>query len=72
MTCRELAAVLADLIGDELPPERRREADVHIRGCPGCMALFDSYRLTIVLARRLPPLVPPRALLDRLRALPGG
>jgi anti-sigma factor RsiW len=71
MTCRELAAVLADLIGDELPPERRREAEVHLHDCPGCMALLDSYRLTIRLARRLPPLAPPPALLERLRTLPG-
>jgi hypothetical protein len=35
------------------------------------MALFDSYVLTIRLARRLPPLTPPPSLLDRLRALPG-
>jgi anti-sigma factor RsiW len=71
MTCRELAAILADLVNDEVPPEQRREVDVHMRDCPGCMALFDSYRLTVLLARRLPPLVPPPALLERLRAHPG-
>jgi hypothetical protein len=71
MTCRELAAILADMMADELPPERRREADLHVHDCPGCMALLDSYVLTIRLARRLPPLTPPAALLDRLRALPG-
>jgi anti-sigma factor RsiW len=68
MTCRELAEALGDVVADELHAERRREVGQHLEGCAGCTVLLQNYRLTIQLARRLPPLVPPPALLERLRS----
>jgi hypothetical protein len=39
----------------------------HLRGCPCCAAAERSYRAVIDLARRLPPLPVPAAVLQRLR-----
>ena len=55
ITCRELADNLAEVLAEELPPERLREVDSHLEVCPPCVALLCSYRITARLARRLPP-----------------
>jgi hypothetical protein len=73
MTCRELAEALGDIVADELPPDRRQQAQLHLDGCADCVAILESYRLTIRLARRLTPPALPAGLLARLRAgLEGG
>jgi hypothetical protein len=66
ITCRELADNLAEVLAEELPPERLREIDSHLEVCPPCVALLLSYRITFRLARRLPPLPLPAPLLARL------
>lgn len=69
MTCRELAELLMDLVADDLPPERRREADGHLCECPPCKAYVETYRLTIQMTRRLPRHAePPPQMMERLHA----
>jgi len=64
MTCRELAECLADLVADELPDAVRN----HLSDCSACVLIVESYRITIRLARRLPPLELPSESYARLRA----
>jgi len=66
-TCRELADSLDDYLADDLPPERRRALAEHLGVCPPCVALMESYQLTIRLARQLPPASLPPGLLSRLQ-----
>ena len=70
--CRELADALGDYVADELPPERRAALERHLGACPPCVILLESYRITIRLARRLPPPPLPAGLVDRLRDAIGG
>jgi anti-sigma factor RsiW len=68
ITCRELADCLCDLVAGELPPPRRADVEQHLRVCPPCVALLESYQVTIRLARQLPPAPMPPRLVSRLQA----
>jgi len=69
MTCSELAGLLDDYVGRELAEERRATADGHLARCPSCVALLESYQITIQLTRRLPCHPLPSPLVVRLEAL---
>lgn len=69
--CRELADGLGDYVAGDLTDERRGLLDDHLRQCPPCVRLLESYRLTIALVRRLPPAPLPDGLLVRLRGALG-
>jgi anti-sigma factor RsiW len=68
-SCRETVGRLLDLLAGELPGDHRDQAERHLAECPCCAAFLDSYRMTVLLVRRLarPPL--PAGLELRLRAL---
>ena len=51
MTCRETVDLLGDYVDRDLPPETRREVDVHLAGCPECRTYLATYRATIALAK---------------------
>jgi anti-sigma factor RsiW len=68
ITCRELADALGDLVAGDLPPDRRQVIEQHLHHCPPCEDLLEEYRLTIRLARQLPPLSMPPTLCTRLQA----
>jgi RNA polymerase sigma-70 factor (ECF subfamily) len=68
MTCRELAELLLDFVSGELPPENCERVDSHLRRCASCIALVETYRLTITLTRRLPCSSLPEHLEARLRS----
>ena len=68
ITCREFAEALYDFVSDELPPGERSDAEEHLVRCPPCVALLESYQVTIRLARQLPPAPMPSHLLSRLQA----
>jgi len=55
MTCRELVASLGDLIAEELDEVTREMARDHLAACRPCVLIFESYRVTVHLAHRLPP-----------------
>lgn len=67
MTCRELAELLCDFVGDELSEELCATLRAHLDCCPECVHFVETYRLTIQITRRLPPAPPPESLLERLR-----
>jgi len=69
MTCRQLTDDLLDFVAEELAAERRGLVQLHLDGCPACVALVYSYRVVAEVARRLPPPEPPPALLTRLAEL---
>jgi anti-sigma factor RsiW len=68
MTCRELTELLLDFVSGELPKDKMEHIQAHLNVCPPCLAIMNTYRLTIQLTRRLPcsPLPPPCE--QRLRA----
>ena len=67
MTCRELAELLVDFVADELPTDHRDSIARHLGVCPPCVAYLDTYRLTIQLTHRLPPVPLPPECEQRLR-----
>jgi hypothetical protein len=67
ITCRELVELLYDFVADELAPPRRDLVEQHLQQCRPCLAYWESYRITIALARRLPCPPPPPDVLERLR-----
>ncbi len=68
MNCRDLAELLIDYIAGELPPDQAEHIRQHLEFCPPCVYYIETYQLTIKLTRKLPPVPPPAALLERLRA----
>jgi len=68
MTCRELGALLGELVAEELPAQARAWAEEHLSSCPPCGWMVESYRLTIRLAGRLGPLSLSPEQNDRLRS----
>jgi RNA polymerase sigma-70 factor, ECF subfamily len=53
--CREVFALLSDYLNLELPPDACQDIEVHIAGCPPCIAFADSLRKTVDLCRRYQP-----------------
>ncbi len=53
MSCHELVEAITDYLEGALPPADRERLDVHLAGCPGCLAYLDQVRLTIRLTGRL-------------------
>lgn len=68
MTCRELTELLGELTAGELSADGQAAAEEHLARCPPCVALRDSYRLTIGIASRLPPVPMPPECAERLTA----
>jgi anti-sigma factor RsiW len=68
MICRDVAELLLDFLADELSPTQRRLIEAHLRECPPCAALRQSYEITVKLSRRLPNPPPPPQLIERLTA----
>ena len=72
MNCREMIDSLDDFVSGELPPERQQGCKEHLDVCPPCVAVLESYQVTIRLARQLPPApVPDRLWKDLGQALGG-
>ena len=71
ITCRELVEQLLDYVGEELGPEHRERICEHLGKCPPCVALVETYQLTIQLSRKLPRTPLPAALQARIRAALG-
>jgi hypothetical protein len=67
ITCRELVELLLEFLEGELPEERRRHIQDHLRCCPPCMVYLETYQTTIRLTRCLPQAPPPPQLLERLK-----
>jgi anti-sigma factor RsiW len=68
LTCDDFSELLPALLDGELPAARREEVTTHLSGCCRCSGELARYRQVIALARCLPELPPPPALLERFRA----
>jgi anti-sigma factor RsiW len=67
MTCRELLDVLLEFVSGELTPDQVQRIEQHLNKCPPCFVFVHTYRLTIQLARQLPPNPLPPSCEGRLR-----
>lgn len=67
ITCRELVALLDDLVSDQLAPGSRVSIESHLDRCPSCVAYLESYSLTIQLSQQLPRAPLPMHLKQRLQ-----
>lgn len=67
ITCRELAELLIDFLGDELPADHRRLIEEHLCGCTPCVTFVETYQITIRLTRKLPRPDLPAEFAQRLR-----
>ncbi|HVL67575.1 MAG TPA: zf-HC2 domain-containing protein [Vicinamibacterales bacterium] len=70
--CNELAALLADFVEQQLPPDVHHRLEEHLAACPRCVAQLKTYESTVSLLRtirdeELPPELrcTLRAFLDR-------
>lgn len=65
--CRELTALLADYLADELPPRQQASIRAHLEWCPGCSSDVEIYQQVLQATRNLPDAPVPEPLMDRLR-----
>lgn len=68
MTCRELTELLLEFVGGELSQEQIQQIKAHLDECPPCVAILQTYRLTVQLTRQLPCHALPGPCEQRLRA----
>ena len=65
--CRKLAELLIDFVSGELADETRLHIEEHLHKCPPCVIYVKTYRLTIQMTRKLPPVPMPPQLVERLK-----
>ncbi len=47
ITCEEFFAEFGDYLENRVPPEVRRELELHLSQCRACHVLYDSTRKTV-------------------------
>lgn len=67
VTCREITELLVDYVDGSLPSEECQRLEAHLCGCRTCDHFLQSYRVTILLTRRLPCEALPPELTARLK-----
>lgn len=67
VNCRQLAELLIDFVSGECAEETRIHIEEHLHRCPPCVIYVETYRLTIQMTRKLPPVEMPPQLVERLR-----
>jgi anti-sigma factor RsiW len=67
VNCRQLAELLIDFVSGELAEEKRIHIEEHLGKCPPCVIYVETYRLTIQMTRKLPPVPMPPQLVERLK-----
>ncbi len=68
MTCKQCAELLVDFISGELSPELCAIIRMHMGLCGPCERFLVTYKTTITLTRKLPPVALPAELVQRLQA----
>jgi anti-sigma factor RsiW len=66
--CRRLVELLHEFLSGEMPPEEYATLQAHIEQCPPCGVYLTTYKLTITMSRRLPPVEIPTDAAERLLA----
>jgi ferric-dicitrate binding protein FerR (iron transport regulator) len=61
MTCADCVSRLHDYVDGELAPNEADAVAVHLRGCEGCRAQFDSIRALLTGAAGLPKAIAPES-----------
>lgn len=69
MSCYRVRRTLAAFCEGGLSPERSREVQLHLAGCPNCALISRQFSRARAALRVLPVLTPPGDLLTRLRVL---
>ena len=67
VNCRQLTELLIDFVSGELADELRVHIEEHLHACPPCVIYVETYRLTIQMTRKLPPVPMPPQLMERLK-----
>jgi anti-sigma factor RsiW len=67
VTCRDFAEAMYPFAAKELPAARQEEFQRHLDGCAACRQALAEYQRVTALAKQIPDLPVPRALLDRFR-----
>jgi anti-sigma factor RsiW len=52
--CRQLCDLLFDYVNGDLTEDRRQLLEEHLRVCPPCVVEVETYRVTVMLSRKLP------------------
>ena len=68
MNCDDCRDLILDLLYEELPPARRREAEAHLASCPDCRRELTELKSTVAAVRRLPDPEPPPFLDTKVKA----
>src|SRR5262245_41581387 len=69
MDCQAARELLEEYRRGELPPERAREFEAHLAGCPACRALMAREEAVANLVHALPRVAAPPTLARQIRAL---
>lgn len=72
MNCRDGAALLMDYLEDALPADVRAAIDVHVAGCPRCIAFVRAYRETPRILRDATAIEIPEGLVESLQRFLAG
>lgn len=67
ITCRRCTEMIIDFVCEEISDDDKSLFESHVKACPPCFAMVTTYRVTITMARKLPPRPLPETLLERLR-----
>jgi len=67
VNCKQLVELLIDFVSDELGDEVRLHIEQHLLKCPPCVIYVETYKLTIQMTRKLPPVPMPPQLVERLK-----
>jgi anti-sigma factor RsiW len=71
ITCTELAELLLDFHSGALEAEHHNHVEQHLVDCADCQAYFESYHITVRLARQLPAPPLPAEFEQRLQEMLG-
>jgi anti-sigma factor RsiW len=71
-TCKECVDFIIDYIDGRLDPSHRSSFEKHLRRCPPCVNYLESYRQTVMVARKAgeapQPIEVPEALVQAILA----
>ena len=68
ITCQQVRTELSNYIDDDVTPTLRTRIELHVTGCPGCRALYDSVRGVIRLVSDVEVIELPAGFSRRLKA----